>query len=276
VLRTRPRGWPFLGIFAFLVALMMAAVGGFAGAALSLVLPGGVGGIRDLIGIALAIGGILGAIWVFYAVRSVLADAMRWAVASVRAGGPAPWGRFWRVETPRTVLGMLVTITIGGAIPLLLVWGPVIAGISLAHGFRDAALVRELRQAGVTTHGTVVNDPYYTTDSDGDVEEHDRAALQFTPAGRPEAITVVDPAIAGVTWPIDPYVRVAVVYDPDNPTDAAVYQQITGSVWHGAPTGNVIAGGLALLAEPALIWLFYYRVTAARRKARKEFAAGLA
>ncbi|HEX4831529.1 MAG TPA: hypothetical protein VH478_10600 [Trebonia sp.] len=278
VLRTRPRGWLVLGITAFAVALLMTIGGALAGVGLSLLLPSGIGGIRDLIGIALAIGGVLGGIWLFYAIRSVLADGLRWLVASLRAGGPAPWDRFWRVETPAMVLGTIVTIMVALSIPLLLIWGPIIAGVSLSHGYRDAALVRDLRQHGVQVAGTVVNDPYYTTDSDGDEEEHDRAALSFSPVGQTrQQLTVDDPGIAGITWPIDPYDPVTVVYDPADPQKAAVQQQITGSVWHGAPIGNVIGGAVAVLIfEPPLIWLFILRVTASRRKAGREFTRGLA
>ena len=52
--------------------------------------------------------------------------------------------------------------------------------------------------------------------------------------------------------------------------------QITGSVWHGAPTGNIVGGCVAIAIEPALAWLFYRRVTAARRKAARELTEGLA
>jgi hypothetical protein len=123
--------------------------------------------------------------------------------------------------------------------------------------------------------GHVVNVPYYTTDSNGDQVEHDQATLEFSPAGGKE-VQVPDPAIAGWTWPMNPDTVVTIVYDPADPQTAAVRSQITGSAWHGAPTGNVIAGGLAIIAEPFLIWLFVRRVTAARREAAREFTGGLA
>jgi hypothetical protein len=44
---------------------------------------------------------------------------------------------------------------------------------------------------------------------------------------------------------------------------AAAEQQITGSVWHGAPTANLISGGLFTLALPPL---FLYLVLLARRR----------
>jgi hypothetical protein len=276
VLRVRPRGWLVLGFVALIVAVAMAALGALAGVGLSLLLPGGIGGIRDLIGIALATGGCLGGIWLFFAAKSLIADALQWLVASLRAGGPAPWDRFRRVETPDTVLGALVTVAVALAIPFLLLWGPIIAANSISHGFSDAALVSQLRQHGATTTGTVINVPYYTTDSDGNQVEHDQANLQFTPAGGSQLLQVPDPAIAGWTWPMDTGDLVTIVYDPSDPQTAAVEGQITGSVWHGAPTSNIIAGCLAVAAEPFVIWLFIRRVTAARRKAARDFAENLA
>ena len=276
VLQVRPRFWLPSWLIALAVLLAMATLGGVAGAQVSLLLPGGIGGVRDLIGIALGTAGVLGATWLFFAVKSLLTDALRWLVASLRAGGPAPWDRIVHVETPDRWLGVLVTVAIGLAIPFLLLWGPIIALSSLTHGFRDAALVAQLRQHGTVTTGHVINDPYYTTDSNGEQEEHDQAALVFTPQGTSQATEVIDPAIGGWTWPMRPQDPVPIVYDPADPTTAAVQGQITGSVWHGAPTGNIIAGGLALLAEVPLVWVFVVRVTAARRKASNDFVKGLA
>jgi hypothetical protein len=274
VLRVRPRFWLASGFLSLIVALTMAALGAVAGALLSLLLPGGIGGVRDLIGIALAAAGVLGAIWLFFAAKSLLTDGLRWLVASLRAGGLAPWDRFMRLETPDRVLGVLVTVAIGLAIPFLLLWGPIIAIDSIEHGISDAALVGQLRQHGSAADGYVVNEPYYTTDSNGEQVEHDQAALVFSPQGKGQ-VEAIDPAIGGWTWPIRPDVAVTVVYDPADPTTAAVQGQITGSVWHGAPTGNIVAGGLALLAEVPLVWVFVVRVTAARRKAKKDFVEWL-
>ena len=43
--------------------------------------------------------------------------------------------------------------------------------------------------------------------------------------------------------------------------------QIIGSVWHGAPTANLISGGLFTLALPPLLWLLVLRVR--RRRWRR-------
>jgi hypothetical protein len=276
VLRVRPRFWLASGLIGLALLLTMAAFGGVAGAQLSLLLPPGIGGVRDLIGIALGTAGVLGATWLFFAAKSLLSDVLRWLVASLRAGGPAPWDRFIHLETPDKVLGGLVTVAIGLAIPFLLVWGPSIALDSLHHGLDDATLVAQLRQHGTAATGYVINVPYYTTDSSGEEVEHDQATLEFTPQGKSQATEVADPAIGGWTWPMRPEVPVTVVYDQGDPSTAAVQGQITGSVWHGAPTGNIIAGGLALLAEVPLVWVFIFRVTVLRRKARSDFVKGLA
>jgi hypothetical protein len=106
VLRVRPRFWLASGLFSLAVLLTMATFGGVAGAQLSL-LPPGIGGVRDLIGIALGTAGVLGAAWLFFAAKSLLTDVLRWLVASLRAGGPAPWDRFIHLETGRPRHGRL-------------------------------------------------------------------------------------------------------------------------------------------------------------------------
>ena len=275
VLRVRPRGWLPLRLAAILAALALGTLGALAGVGLSLLLPSAIGGARDLVGIALAIAGAVGALWVFFAARSVAIGAARWAITSLRVGGPAPVSRFIQLDVPGRLLGLIVTTAIALAIPLLAIWGPVIAINSLAHGFRDAALVSDLRARGVTTPGYVINVPVYSTDSSGDTVVTPQATLKFTPvAGRP--VQEPDPGIAGQKWPMDTGDVVTIVYDPGDPAKAAVWGQITGSVWHGAPTGNIVGGCLVIPLEPALAWLFYRRITAARRKAAHDFAEGLA
>jgi hypothetical protein len=274
-LRVRPHGWLAAGIATVIAALAVAVLGAAGGVLLALLLPASIGGIRDLIGIALCIGGFLGGLRLFLLAKAALLDSIRWLAVSARAGGPAPARRIFEgVGEAGRWLGMVVTLALGFAIPVLLLWSLIIEANTIAHGFRDQALDGQLRQHGVTATGLVVNVPYYTTDSDGNQVEHDQATLEFSPGG--PSVQVADPAIAGWTWPMNPSVNVTVVYDPADPQAAAVQGQITGSPWHGAPTGNLIAGALVIIAEPFLIWLFIRRVTAARRKAAREFTGGLA
>jgi hypothetical protein len=60
-----------------------------------------------------------------------------------------------------------------------------------------------------------------------------------------------------------------------SPRSRGAEQQITGSVWHGAPTANLISGGLLTLALPPLIWLLVLRVCRRRWRQAKEFVDGL-
>ncbi len=56
---------------------------------------------------------------------------------------------------------------------------------------------------------------------------------------------------------------------------AAAEQQITGSIWHGAPTANLISGGLPTLALPALAWLLVLRIRRRRWRQAREFVDDL-
>jgi hypothetical protein len=274
-LRLRPRGRIPALLATIALCLVMAAAGAAAGVGLSLLLPAAIGGIRDLVGIALAIAGCLGATWLFFALRSLIAGALRWMISSVRAGGPAPASRFLRLEVPSAILNGFITAALVAAIPLLLVWGMFILADSVSHGLSDSALVSQLRQNSVATQGRVINVPQYSTDSNGNTVVTPQATLEFT-SDLGHSIQTPDPAIAGWTWPMNPAASVPIVYDPGDPRVAAVWGQITGSVWHDAPTGNVIGGSLAILAEPLLIWLVIRRFSAARRKASRQLTEGLA
>jgi hypothetical protein len=277
VLRIRPRGWLAAGLASFIGGLVTGGCLAAAGVALALLLPSSIGGIRDLIGIALGIGGFLGGVRLYLIARAVLLDSIRWLVTSARAGAPAPARRiFGGLGESGKWLAVLVTVVLGAALPLLFMWSLVIEADTISHGVSDQALVSQLRQHGTATIGLVVNVPYYTTNSNGDQVEHDQATLEFAASGGNGAQQVPDPAIGGWTWPMNPDAVVTIVYDPGDPQTAAVQGQITGSPWHGAPTGNIIAGGLVIITEPFLIWLFVRRVTAARRKATREFTEGLA
>jgi hypothetical protein len=68
---------------------------------------------------------------------------------------------------------------------------------------------------------------------------------------------------------MNPDQPVTIVYDPAQPSTAAVASQISGSPWHGAPAGNVIAGALLTVALLPLTWL------TVRRESREGFFDGL-
>jgi hypothetical protein len=94
------------------------------------------------------------------------------------------------------------------------------------------------------------------------------AALAFQAYGQNWQDT--DPSIGGRPLPLDSgdpmdtHEPVTVVYDRSDPNTAAALRQITGSVWHGAPTANVIVGIIFTLALPLLSWHVVVRLR--RRK----------
>jgi len=56
---------------------------------------------------------------------------------------------------------------------------------------------------------------------------------------------------------------------------AAAEQQIAGSVWHGAPTANLISASLFTLALPPLVVLLVLRVRRVRERRTKELVDDL-
>jgi hypothetical protein len=273
--RAYPRGYVPALLVGILVTLTVLAWSAAGGVQLALLLPGAIGGARNLIAMALAVACVTVGLWLITYLWRLLVGALRWAVASRRASSPAPLGRFLRVTGTSKWTTILPTVALTLSAPALLIWGVVVEGATISHGFHDQALVSDLRQHGVTVPGVVINVPYETTDSNGNVEWHDQANLQFNPTGG-TPVQVPDPAIAGWTWPMNPYVPVPIVYDPANPDTAAARGQITGSPWHGAPTGNLAGGAVAILLVPPLAWLSFRRITASRRKARDEAIQNLA
>jgi hypothetical protein len=117
--------------------------------------------------------------------------------------------------------------------------------------------------------------PRYSTDDNGNTTETDVPTLSFI-IGK-----VTDPSIGGRPLPLDASDPIntdepeTIVYLPLDPEVAAAKQQITGSVWHGAPTANLISGGLFTLALPPLIWLLVLRVRRRRWRRAKEFVDDL-
>ncbi len=117
--------------------------------------------------------------------------------------------------------------------------------------------------------------PRYSTDDQGNTTETDVPTLSFLTnhtadpsiGGRPLALDASDP--------VDTDEPETVVYLPSHPDVAAAKQQITGSVWHGAPTANLISGGLFTLALPPLIWFLVLRVRRLRWRRAKEFVDDL-
>jgi hypothetical protein len=158
-------------------------------------------------------------------------------------------------------------------VPALIGWGPGVGIASLANGLSDSHLVATLRADGTSVPGLLVDVPGYSSDSGGKVTITDMATLQFTPIDPrdQQAVQTPDPPIGGRPLPLNARepgntrTPVTVVYLPDNLSVAAARQQLTGSVWHGAPTANLIVGILFTIALPALILYLVIRVRRQRR-----------
>jgi hypothetical protein len=275
-LRTNPRGTALRVLANIVLFLVAAGLGGFIGVLPAVALPEWFGAVRTLIGIAGVLLGIAGGLWVAAAIAHVLADAVRWAAISLAAGAPAPPGRFFarRREHPGTWLAaanvglvLLFCAFVG--------WGPGVGIASLAHGLRDSSLVAELRANGATIPGTLIDVPQYSTDSHGNTVETDVPTLSFL------LWKTTDPSIGGrplpldASDPLDTDVPETVVYLPNDPDVAAAEQQIAGSVWHGAPTANLITGGLFTLALPPMLWFLVLRVRRRRWRRAKDYVEDL-
>ena len=270
-LRIRPRGYIPVRLALVLLGALLIVLGTTAAVLLAGALPWDIGAARNLIGLVLALAAVWASVWLC----GVALRALNWLAVSLSVHSPAPPDRFFgpdprRGRTARTWLTVLMVL----AIPALIAWGPVIGLISLTHGFSDQALVSTLRDGGVATTGYVIDVPTYSTDSDGNTVVTDHPTLVFQPQGG-APVRTPDPAIAGWTWPMDDEQPVAIVYDPARPASAAAAGQLSGSPWHGAPTGNVISGALLAVALVPLTWLTVRRIQSLRCEQREGFFEGL-
>jgi hypothetical protein len=166
----------------------------------------------------------------------------------------------------------LATVGMVLLVPALIGWGPGVGIATLVHGFSDASLVAELRGHGVSTPGFVIDVPQYSTDDNGNTTVTDVPTLAFL-VGK-QVWQTPDPAIGGRPLPLDPANPagtrdlVTVVYLAADPDTAAAERQIAGSVWHGAPTGNLVSAALLTLALPFLLWRLVRRISRRRRGLR--------
>ena len=279
-LRTRPRGRTPRALALVALFGLTLGFGGFFGALPAAALPIWFGAVRTLLGIVGVILGLSAGLWAGAAITHIWADALRWAGASLTAGGLAPVRRFFgrRREHAGAWLGA-ANVALVALFIALIGWGPGVGLSSLADGFRDASLVASLRANGVTTQGALIDVPRYGTDSSGNTTVTDVATLAFKAAG--ETQQAADPSIGGRPLPLDAddpaatQVPETVVYLPDNPQVAAARQQIAGSVWHGAPTANLISGGIFTLALPPLFLYLVLRVRRLRWRRAKDLVEGL-
>jgi hypothetical protein len=276
-LRTRPRGSvPQAWALVVLCCLVMASFA-FLGVVPSLLLPEWFGKVRTLISIVGVALGLAAGAWVFGALRHVWQDGLRWAGASWVAGGLAPLHRFFtrRREHEGTWL-VFANIALIALFGLLVVFGPGVLVASVSHGVRDSNLVAELRADGVTTQGALIDVPDIQVDDKGNTTSTDVPTLAW---GADNQVT--DPSIGGRPLPLDADdaegtdVPETIVYLRSDPTVAAAAQQISGSVWHGAPTANVISGGIFTVALPPFFIFLVLRLRSLRWRRAKDMVEGL-
>jgi hypothetical protein len=277
-LRTVSRGTSVRVIVAGVLGLAIISGAAIAGTFPARALPGWIGSVRVLLEIIGAVLGAAAGLWLCRAVYHLALDALRWMAASARAQAVAPARRFFGQERGerREHSGnwsRAVTIGLMALVPALIGWGPGVGIASLVNGLSDSHLVATLRADGTSVPGLLIDVPGYSSDSGGKVTITDIATLQFTPIDPrdQQAVQTPDPPIGGRPLPLDAsdpghtQVPVTVVYLPDNLSVAAARQQLTGSVWHGAPTANLIVGIVFTLALPALIFYLVIRVRRERR-----------
>jgi hypothetical protein len=269
--RVHPRGTTLRVLAQVVLFLLTVGLGALLGAIPAVALPEWTGAVRSLIGIAGVLLGAAGGAWAGAVLSHLIVDALRWAVTSWAAGTVAPAGRFFRRRVRSGAWSVAANAGVVALVAALIGWGPGVGIASLVHGLRDSSLVAELRAQGVPVPGLLIDVQRSSTDSHGDVTVTDVPTLAFlgwqatdpSIGGRPLPLDAADPA--GTRKPE------TVVFLPFNPQVAAARQQITGSVWHGAPTANLITGGLFTLALPPLLWFLVLRV----RRLRWRRAMGM-
>ncbi|HEY1702608.1 MAG TPA: DUF3592 domain-containing protein [Trebonia sp.] len=269
-LRRHVPGYGWLVLLKILVWLAVVGVCAFIGFVPAAILPEWIGAVRVLLGIAGVALGICAGLWVCGTVSRLITDGLRWIATSRRVRGWAPPRRFFGGVWETEIWGRIATAALVLSVPACVIWGPGVGLVSAVHGLQDSALVADLRANGVRAPGHLIDVPVSSTDSDGNEQETDVATLSFTVEGI--NVQATDPAIRGQALPLDSgdpldtSVPVTVVYDPDDSSKAATVQQITGSVWHGAPTANEIVGGLLTAALPFALLAAIFRVNRRRQR----------
>jgi hypothetical protein len=227
-----------------------------------LAVPSSVGAVKWLLGLAGVAAGAVAGVWLYAAAKA----GVRWPVRRLSAGAAA-WAPLFRRPWPRDYDKFLVTLVMLAAVPALIGWGPVIGTITLVNGLDNQQLQSELRQHGVPARG------YF------DVVTHDLGIVQTETGNPSEAFTVRDdlefrtrrgqevlapiPGLAG--WDGDMTSGlVPVVYDPAQPTTAALAVQLRGSQWAAPVPGTLVSAALLTAGLPALVWALIRRFKSGR------------
>jgi hypothetical protein len=108
--------------------------GGIGGALLGLLLPASAGDARILVAIGLGLAGAVGGSWLYNFGTRFAGGVIRWAVASRRAGSPAPVSRFLYVSGASSWTELATTAVLAAAVPVLAIWGAAVEAITLSRG----------------------------------------------------------------------------------------------------------------------------------------------
>lgn len=133
-LRVRPAGSRVALAAAGLGQAGLCVGGGIGGAWLGLLLPASVGDTRILVAIGLGVAWALAGSWLYNLGIRFAVGVIRWAVASRRAGAPAPLRRFLRVSGASSWTGLATSAVLAAAVPVLAIWGAAIEAITLSRG----------------------------------------------------------------------------------------------------------------------------------------------
>jgi hypothetical protein len=132
-LRVWPAGGHLAPVAAGLGRAGLCVGGGIGGASLGLLLPASAGDARVMIAVAAGVAGALSGTWLYDLATRFASGVIRWAVASRRAGTPAPVSRFLHVSGASRWTG-LATSAVLAAVPALAIWGAAIVAITLSRG----------------------------------------------------------------------------------------------------------------------------------------------
>jgi hypothetical protein len=133
-LRVRPAGSRVAVAAAGLGRAGLCVGGAIGGAWLGLLLPASVGDSRILVAVGLGVAGALSGAWLYNFGTRLAGGLIRWAVASRRAGAPAPAGRFLRVSGASPWTDLATSAVLAAAVPALVIWGLAIEVITLSRG----------------------------------------------------------------------------------------------------------------------------------------------
>ncbi|HTU76062.1 MAG TPA: hypothetical protein VMG38_21300 [Trebonia sp.] len=133
-LRVRPAGSRVAAAAGRLGGAGLCLGGAIGGASLGLLLPASVGDTRILVAVGLGVVGALSGAWLYNFGTRLAGGLIRWAVASRRAGAPAPAGRFLRVSGASSWTELATSAVLAAAVPALAIWGAAIEAITLTRG----------------------------------------------------------------------------------------------------------------------------------------------